>query len=191
MNELLLQEVQEEIQGCIDTGFYNQEETLEKIQDLFYDETLDENWLKEAIAKTYNARLEEQKEWPELTDVDKLDLAFEELDQQDIITLHMAGYTMSDGESDAGERYHELKEEGRQMKGYCFYHGQDVEGAIEGVGLYLAFADDISDPAQVIAVGEQIVAAMTKQGFTVIWDGTGQTRILLSPFNWQNRLDEE
>jgi len=188
MNELLQQEVQDEIQGCIDKGFFNKEETLMRVADMFYDEKLDEDWLKEAIDTTYATRLEEQKEWPAVTDVDKLKQAFEQLEQQDVIALHMAGNSMSDGATDATERYYQMKEEGRQMKGYCFYHEQDIEGAMEELGLYLAFSDIESDPAQTVVIGETVAAIMQQHGFTVVWDGTSKKRILLSPFAWQNRL---
>ena len=46
---------------------------------------------------------------------------------------------MSDGLSDISEY---LAENGRDgILGYCFYHGQDLERAIAGGGLMLAFGD--------------------------------------------------
>lgn len=191
MNELQT-ELLSEIQKFVDYGFYNREEILEIINDLFYEETLDEDWLEAEIEKAYNKRLEEQRSWPETTVVDKLNAVFEDLVDQAIVALHNAGYTQSEGETDAYEAHMQLKAEGIDTIGYCFYHGQDVEGTMgESRGLYLAFGDFKGDKQNMIAVGEQIVAALLKHGFSVQWDGTAGNRIQIQPFQWQNRVPEE
>ena len=48
------------------------------------------------------------------------------------------GYTQSDGHSDVSEAYQELENKSKIL-GYCFYHGQDLERAVLGEGLFLTF----------------------------------------------------
>ena len=77
---------------------------------------------------------------------DHRQLARDQLEAAGIIALHNAGYTMSDGLDDVGEVYERRKAKGLASRGYCFYHGQDVERAIVGGGLFLAFGDMRDEP---------------------------------------------
>lgn len=56
-------EISDEIKAFIKSGFFNMDETFESIQDMFYEETLDEDWIKQEIAIQYNQRLAEQNKW--------------------------------------------------------------------------------------------------------------------------------
>ncbi|MFB2981849.1 hypothetical protein [Microseira sp. BLCC-F43] len=55
------------------------------------------------------------------------------------IVLHNAGYTMTDGFSDVDGVIYERDRE--NVKGYCFYHWQNLEGAVKGDGLIPIFLD--------------------------------------------------
>jgi hypothetical protein len=131
---------------------------------------------------------DEKKTWPEITDCDRLDKAFASLEKRGILGLHDAGYTQSDGYNDFREARgrHPNK---ASIVGYCFYHGQDVERAIHGGGLYLAFGpvepneEEKGGPKIGFIVREELERA----GLGVEWDGTFAKRIYVPKFVWQRR----
>ena len=187
----LKEEITDQVRSMIAGGFYDDEEIQENIMDLFYDEVLDEAWLKEEISRQYTARLKEQAAWPQETDFDRLARVFDQLNSSGIIALHNAGYTRQDGESDCGHIYSELKAEGISTRGFCFYHAQDLERVIEGDELYLAFGSFEADSAAVAAIGEEIIKALAAHGFENKWDHTADTRIAVPDIKWLKRFGSE
>jgi hypothetical protein len=72
--------------------------------------------------------------------------------------------------------------------GYCFFHSQDIDRALDGEGLMLAFGHlDSEDPQDGIAVGRTICDALRKEGFEVEWDGTAEQRINVPRLHWRRR----
>lgn len=64
-----------------------------------------------------------------------------------------------------------------------FFHQQDTEAAVTGGGLYLSYGTfDHTDPA---VVGREVVTALHAVGATTVWNGRADTRILVSPLEWQ------
>jgi hypothetical protein len=123
--------------------------------------------------------------WPTATDCDRLDRVFYHLHEIGICALSNAGYTMSDGYSDVAEAVAQAPE--GHYHGYCFYHGQDVERAVEGQGVMVAFGDLQDDPDRDLAVGRSVAEALAHAGFGVVWDGTNKTRINIPSFDWKRR----
>ena len=83
-----------------------------------------------------------------------MDEAFDELNASGIIALQNTGMTMSDGLEDVGAALHERPR--GTVRGYCFYHGQDLERAVNQEGLWLAFGD-LNDQADAkIKIGQEI-----------------------------------
>ena len=186
-------ELQEEIFECIavivSAGFTpTREKVLETIEDTFYGEEIDLTLIGQEIDRAIAAKREEEKSWDAVTDFDRLRECFTELDERGIVVVHYAGHTQSDGFEDASDRYTQKKEEGIACEGYCFYHSQDVERAIDGDGLCLAFGVFELPENEGVRIGQTIVEALKKQGFSVVWNGTIKTRILIQPFRWQKRL---
>ncbi|MEZ2311815.1 hypothetical protein AB6809_34980 [Paraburkholderia sp. RCC_158] len=89
--------------------------------------------------------------WPSETDCDRLGRVFDRLDEEGICALSKAGYTTLDGHSDVSEAVREAPK--RRYYGYCFYHGQDIERALDGHGLMIAFGDFVDDKDRSAAVG--------------------------------------
>ena len=102
-----------------------------------------------------------------------------------MIALQNAGMDISDGESDVGEEL--AKSDRSKVRGYCFYHFQDVERAVAGKGLMLAFGDLRSDREEKIKVGRLIVDTMRAHGFVVEWTGDPDVRIGLPKIDWKRR----
>lgn len=188
--ETLKAEILTAIRYAVLGGFYNQEEILENIQDIYYDEELDESWIRMEIDRSFSERLAEQQSWPAITDFDRLEAAFDKLNDLGIIAMHNAGYTRQDGESDAYDMHHTLAGDNIPTKGYCFYHGQDLERVIESGKLYLAFGYFQGDDHTGMEIGRSIVQALEEASFQVSWNQQLDTRIEVNGINWQKRLEE-
>ena len=126
-----------------------------------------------------------EKTWPQTTDCDRLEAAFAELNAQGIIALQNAGYTLSDGLSDISQVLHRRGREG--VQGYCFYHGQDLERAVEGEGIMLAFGSLDDDRANKLQVGQRVRNVLERAGFTVEWNSDAETRLNLPTLDWKRR----
>jgi len=184
-------EMAEDIKDLITSGFYNKEETIDEIKDIFYNEPLDESWINEMAEKEYNKRLAEQSSWPAVTDFDKLARVFDQLNTSGIIALHKAGNTRQDGEEDTREMHQELAGKGIKTTGYCFYHTQDMDRAIDSHHLFLAFGDFINNDQQGAEIGKKIVELLHQSGFATKWDNSIETRIEILNINWLKRFGNE
>ena len=71
--------------------------------------------------------------------------------------------------------------------GYCFYHGQDLERAVSGNGLMLAYDHVDGDVGDKIKVAQNIQQELEKVGFTLDWNGTTGQRINIPNFDWKHR----
>lgn len=170
------------------------ENIIEEIEDNEFEDEISEEWAFEKIDEEYQKLLEESKNWKTPTDTEKLINAFDELCDQNIIALHNAGYTTSDGEDEVIEVERELRENDVVSDGYCFYHEQDLARAIviENPGLYIAFQKvDNSDEATTIAVGKKVAEVLRNNGFQVNWDESARTKIEIPGFRWQKIFDED
>ena len=175
------------------SGFYTPDEVSAMIDDLLVDARIqdmpvdeaDELMLRATAATEFDAKAAAESTWPGTTDCDRLDQAFEALNSRGVIALHNAGYTMGDGVADVSEVLHRRGRDG--IVGYCFYHGQDVERAVAGEGLMVAFGDLDDDPAQRAAVGRLVRDVMQDAGFGVEWDGDPETRLSIANIDWKRR----
>ena len=172
------------IKDWVWSGFYSPDEVDEMIDDILEDDA-DEAMLRSAVAPEFDKKAAAEASWPATTDCDRLDQAFEELNSRGVIALHNAGYTMSDGTSDVSEVLHERGRKG--IKGYCFYHGQDVEGAVAGRGLVIAFGDLDDDKAKKTLVGRLVSDVLQEFGFAVEWNGDPETRLNIPALDWKRR----
>jgi hypothetical protein len=121
-----------------------------------------------------------------VTDCDRLDQAFAAMNASGIIALHNAGMTMSDGISDVAEVLHQSNR--AKIRGYCFYHGQDLERAVEGAGLTLAFGDLDDDSAAKARIGNEVKKVLECHGFALEWNGDPEKRIEIPGIDWKRRL---
>lgn len=178
------EDIADEIRIRVWSGFASLSDVLTMIEDCDESE-VDRRMLAEFAKSEFQAKRDAEAVWPPVTDCTRLDAAFEALNDLDIIALHYAGYTMSDGFSHVAEVL--ADSDRRKVKGYCFYHAQDVARAVDGYGLMLAYGD-IADTAKgKRAIGELVKAELERQGFVVEWDGDEEKRINLPEIVWQRR----
>lgn len=182
-------EISNEINAFVKSGFFNKKEILENFLEMFYNETLDTAWVKQEVYSQYEQRLAEQSKWEKETDFDRLAAVFDKLNSSGIIALHKAGYTKQDGEADTEEIYEQLKVKGIKTYGYCFYHTQDMDRAIEDGNLFLAFGNLEGDGKAIEDVGKNIVVALHEKSFKTDWNGSITERIKVVGMKWQKKFD--
>jgi hypothetical protein len=168
------------------SGFYDADEVQDMIEDILEEDT-DEAMLRDSVDREFTVKAAAESLWPVETDCDRLDRAFVALNSSGIIALANAGYTMSDGLDDVGEAIH-TKRPGT-VQGYCFYHGQDMERAIDGGGLTIAFGDLNNDKTKKGEIGSIVKEALEHEGFKVDWNGDSETRLSIPQFDWKRRFE--
>lgn len=171
-----------------------QENIREEIEDNEFEDEISEEWAFDKIREEYQKLLAESKQWKSPTDTEKLIKAFDALCDENIIALHNAGYTTSEGEYEVVEVERELQENEVESDGYCFYHGQDLERAvaIENPGLFIAFQKvDNDDDQATIEVGKRVAEVLINNDFKIKWDGSARTKIEIPGFKWQKIFNED
>lgn len=194
MKPELRQEAYQLLEEGIRFGFENQDELFESIRDVFYDEEdFDDEWLGQAINDRYIRYQKEAADWEKPTAFDKLAIAFDQLAKERIVALHKAGHTKSDGVEDCMEVVNILAEHQVKMKGYCYYHSQDLARAIdpEIKSLFLGFDSvDRNDDAAIV-VANTIIDILQRNGFEVSWPGTVEQRIEILNIDWKKLPDDQ
>ncbi|KUJ62813.1 hypothetical protein AR687_05285 [Flavobacteriaceae bacterium CRH] len=171
-----------------------QENIIEEIEDNEFEDEISEEWAFDKIREEYQKLLAESKQWKSPTDTERLIKAFDELCDENIIALHNAGFTTSDGESEVVEVETELRENEVESDGYCFYHEQDLARAVavEDPGLFIAFQKvDNEDAETTIEVGKKVAEVLRNNGFDVNWNESPKTKIEIPGFRWQKIFNED
>lgn len=172
------------IKAWVWSGFYSPADVDEMIDDIL-EGGEDEDFLRAAVKPEFENKAEQEKLWPAETDCNRLDAAFSALETYKVLALHNAGYSMSDGHQEAFEV---MQDRGKNnFIGYCFYHGQDVEHALAGHGLMIAYDSVTNDVTEMLKIGEMVVSVLQTAGFEVEWDGNPQKRINIPNFDWKRR----
>lgn len=175
----------------IKSGFESLEdiiaETLETVEDEGWENEIGEEWIQENVIREYEKHSQTSKTWQQPTDPERLRQAFDSLCQQQIIALHNAGYETSDAVYEASDIWKDAEDEGLTPIGYCYYHGQDLERAIEDDLLMIGFYGATeNNEKEAIIIGNKVVAALQAVGFEIDWNGSAKKRIAIRNFKWQN-----
>lgn len=166
------------------SGYYNAAAVEGMLPDVLED-GVDADAMYALIPAAFAAKANAETDWPEVTDCDRLDDAFEALDARGVCSLQNAGFTQSDGLSDVREAA-----QARGMKryqGYCFFHGQDIESALDGQGMHVAFGVFERSGVTVAEIGQRVVAALGEAGLSVEWNGDEEKRIAIPVIEWRRR----
>jgi hypothetical protein len=182
-----------EVLGRIDSfirgGFEDRDRVIEILTEELYElGELDPDEVAGAVDAVMAEHEKQKVTWPRVTDCDRLNSVFVALSAKGIIVLQNAGYTQSDGMDDVSEVFHTHRNR-ESMIGYCFFHGQDLERAIDGRGLYLAFGPKDSKKEQTGGplIGALITDELKHGGFTVQWNETFNQRIFIPAIDWKRR----
>jgi hypothetical protein len=182
-------EILGQIEEFVRRGFETREQIIEVFcEELYGPGELDEADVASAVDSAFALLENERATWPSVTDCDKLDKVFTALEARGILGLQNAGYTQSDGYDDFREVYknHPYRD---KIVGYCFYHGQDLERAVKGQGLHLAFGpvDPKNEEVEGPRIGAVIIEELGRAGFATQWDGTFGRRIHVQKIDWKRR----
>lgn len=146
----------------------------EKPQQLMYPQA---RRIAEAVWKE---RLAEQATWPERTDADAVEAAFEQLDSQGVVARANFACCSSCARMEIGA---EMEDDSR---GYVFFHYQTTETAVQSGELYLYFG--AREPHSAEDVAGEIVGRLEDEGLPVLWNGEADTAIKVAPIEWRKRI---
>ena len=147
---------------------------------------------KQLVAKQVAARKKDMARWPKVTDCDRLDLAFEELNALGIMARHNWTCCGTCGRSEMPDEFHRLRGtfQHAPIVGFAFYHQQDTESAADGGGLFIGYGStehlktEKEYDARSVAVGVEVKRVLVENGLKVKWSGKLDDRIFVD-LEWQ------
>ncbi len=173
----------------IDGGYRKPEDIAEELPHMFEGE-LDEGELRALapglVQEALAAHRREQLTWPEITDCDRLDAAFATLEEAGIVSRQNFSCCGTCGSTEIWDEMAAVRDAGRPVRGYGFFHMQDTESAVEGGGLYLGYGAVEEGEAAALAVAQEIVATIERSGLRTNWDGSWNQRIGVM-LDWKRR----
>jgi hypothetical protein len=148
-------------------------------------------WIKAFAVRALARKRAAEALWPQVTDVDRLHQAFASLHEQGVCAVHWAGNDMDEGLEAVIEALREAYEAGvaeDHYWGVCYFHSQDMDRALDGHGLLLAF-DAIGSEvaADMERVGRKVCEVLEQEGLKTRWNGRANSRIELPTLRWQRR----
>lgn len=181
--------VRDMIRRDVASGFYDEDAILTNAAAAFEEEfepaelrRTAQRLLREALAAHAAAR----RAWPERTDCDRLDDAFEALEADGVIARQHFSCCGTCGSTEIWDEIGAVQDMGRPARGYAFYHMQDTESAAEGGGLYLNYGACEDGEAAALAVARDIVNQLEAHGLRTHWDGSWEQRIGVT-LDWKRR----
>ncbi len=163
-----------------------------------FDLELDDDTLKqitsEELAAARKAHRAEMATWPKVTDCDRLDAAFTELNAMGIMARHNWTCCGTCGAAEMPAEFDRLKGEiaGKPIIGYIFYHQQDSGNASDNAGVNFGFgstqgADTEAEyEANSLAIARTASDVLAKHGLKTSWDGTYHRRPFIN-LDWKRR----
>lgn len=141
-----------------------------------------------AVRALVDAAVTAREGWPAVTDCDRLDAAFAELERSGIRARQHFACCASCGHYEISEDIYFARDVWEErVDGYVFYHRQDTETAVTRGLLHLRYATLGSDPAATTAIGHRVYAALQAAGLEVAWNGEPASTIQLRNLRWQRR----
>jgi len=128
----------------------------------------------------------EQATWPETTDCDRLDIAFESLRAEGYFARHHYACCQTCGLFDMAIELDDAAMREQPAAGFVFYHEQDTELAVDGYGLWLTYGSNDPGPDAHLAAGRHIVESLGAHGLDVDWSGDLRQRIRVD-LDWRRR----
>ena len=173
----------EEIEFMLDTltksGFFNEEEILEILEDEFIEEDVDFSQFSFSLNSFDDDNFS------------RLENAFNNLAHEDIVAIHNCGYDIGEGVQDAFELFVHLQNNNFEPVGFCFYTFEDIEEAIYEGKLKITFGDFENNEDKALEIGKTVDRYLKQEGFKINWDGTINNQIEIIPFNWDKSYNDE
>ena len=171
-------------------GFDAEEDIVEDALEYFADDIEDSLMLstmaRRLASELMASHLEEERNWSDETDCDRLDRAFDDLENQGIVARQNFTCCQTCGHAEIWEEIEQVKQD-FEVKGYAFYHMQDTDRVLEEGRLYLAYGAVDNLDESTIQIAFTIAKTMKKHGFMVEWNGSLDKRICLENLDWRRR----
>jgi hypothetical protein len=182
-------------------GFLSRQQIIDLAVDMHHDAASEKELRALALELTGSSFYQHHKAqagWPLVTDCDRLDIAFAQLAEKDIVARHnfeCDGDEEGDDLEDIIDEMDRVIAAGKRARGYVFYSRQDTALAVDGNGLCLSFGTGSRNESEegALRIGNEVAAALRQQGLAVDWDGTWARRISVW-MEWKRRrawLSEE
>ncbi|WP_327211303.1 DUF6891 domain-containing protein [Rhizobium leguminosarum] len=141
------------------------------------------------IEEEFGRKAEEEKSWPEVTDVDRLYAAFASIEEKGVIALHAPSNTMSSCGAVAHGVWSRRGGDASGFFGAVHYSDQDVDIALEGASTFhIAFqplgAEETDAASSRVAL--TLVEALRDHGLDASWSGDVGRKVSL-PLVWRKR----
>jgi hypothetical protein len=189
------QEIEEALRFLVVSGFYSQSEiqiqAREIVDDICRDQKVtppSDAYINQTVERLISSVT------PYTSDnYLRLRNVFDALNRERIIAIHYAGYTLDDGFEEVETVFQFMKSNNIPRRGYCFYHQQDIERAMNDSMQFLMLAfHSMNDDKQIaMEVGERVAELLTQNGFIVEWDHSAGSRIKIKNFCWDKTCDGE
>jgi hypothetical protein len=171
-------------------GYGPLEDIVDDAVEVFVDQCDDRSALREVarrlVGRAAAAAAIEEQSWPEVTDCDRLDAAFAELDAAGVLARQHFSCCGTCGDTEIRDELQQAIKDGVPARGFTFFHVQDTEHAVAGEGLYLSYGSIADEHDQAVAIGHEVADALRRHGFEPAWNGRLTFRILV-PMVWQRR----
>ncbi len=141
---------------------------------------------RDVVAEAFRKQRLEQAAWPAVTDVDRLDKAFEALGNQGFVTRQNWDDCTRCAWASISHAQDDWIESGNPYSGEVFYTQPDLTYVASDGALYLSFGGDVGGDEATAEAGRKIAAALRAEGLNVEWDGNPGTRIVVR-MDWQKR----
>ena len=130
--------------------------------------------------------MKQQALWPKITDCDRLDAGFAELEKSGIICRQDFADCTTCGYSEIWGEIKKVMHKGKVVRGFTFFHQQDTEGAVHNGGIHLGYGSLIDDEKADLAIATEVADALRRQGLRIKWDNSIKRRIGVE-LDWKRR----
>lgn len=180
MDENIVEELDLMRENLVRSGFFDEDEILEILEEQFMDEDdMDFDSLEIELADSSNSNFS------------SLENAFSELSKRGIIAIHNCGYDIEEGVNDAFELLVHLRNNKFNPEGFCFYTFEDIEEAISNGKLKITFGDFEDDENKALEIGNVVRDVLESFDFNIVWDGTLDEQIMIDPFVWDKSFNPD
>jgi len=187
--EQIISEMRKYIIRDVAAGFSTPDEISESVVEVFSDEHPPSDlipYAKSITQEEIESHLREQEKWEEITDCDRLDQVFEDLEHQGIISRQNFSCCGTCGSAEILDEMSAAQNKGKKVRGYAFYHVQDTESAVEGEGIYLNYGSVYNNYLAQVLAGHKIAKVIKNHGLKVEWNGSLRRRIFVQ-LDWKRR----
>lgn len=161
------------------SGFFDNEEMMEILEDQFIDEDIDLSCLSVSSNNFSNENFA------------KLENAFNGLACEGIVAVHNCGYDIEEGVNDAFELFVHLNNNKFSAEGFCFYTFEDVEEAVFDSKLKITFGDFENNEDKALEIGKTVFKYLKEENFSINWDESINNQIEINPFKWDKSYSPE